>query len=217
MGDQAMTNLIFNETKIKQELGSLSAPEKIALVACVLERMRGCWLTYAVSFENGDSDIFDCCMNLIWRSMEGDTNKDDVLRKIAKVSFLLTKVAEDKNESDYRSLYAEGALLAVLYGLKYLIENSDDMALYAMRSAYDTLDQAVTVKLCKNANNVISSEEYIRVSNDDPWVKREIERQQRDVKQLMEEASSESRELLKKRSSQEETMSRDELATVSGK
>jgi len=80
---------------------------------------------------------------------------------------------------------AEDAVASIIYALRTRLSGSSQEALWAARRAYESLDQHVMSRL----NKVVVTPDIERRVLADPLIQAELERQQRDLSDLVESSN----------------------------
>lgn len=169
--------LTFQESILKEELGSLPRQSRVAFAASCAQRLMNTYRAFAERSGQCWTKL-EGALDYVWASILNQPNDKEAKRMLEEVMTLMP----DEEEPGWTPLltYASDAVSAVAYSLRCLISDDAQEAAWAARRVYEALDHLVTYQKDiaigeSNANrNVLC----------DPAIQAELLRQRRDMDEL---------------------------------
>jgi uncharacterized protein YjaG (DUF416 family) len=177
--------LTFDERKLVQSVESLPRAARIAFAALVAERLFPAYSDFSRQTGRGDASSLRAHLDRVWLDLEGDVIPAlELDERIEKTSSLGPSEAEGP-WIDLQA-QAEDAAAAVAYALRTIKTGSSQEAAWAARRCYEAIDNFV---INRDRLDTTPPGAEVRILGD-PLIQQELRRQQRDLAELHEAASS---------------------------
>lgn len=174
--------LIFDESKLTQELSALPVKHRIAFAASCCERLLPNYRAFAVMEHWGDPNLLEQALDEVWKFLEEDSLSEGHVRELIHAGEAVIPDTED-----FTSLFAGAALnaaSAVLYTLECCLDGDPERAALVGRLAINTIEAYLHIV------NDPDTEVHAADSALDEWIQQapmmtaEVEKQRQDVELL---------------------------------
>ncbi len=171
--------LKFQEQALREELGQLPAKLRVAFAVGCAQRLVSVYRVFAAKTEQPDGAKLESALEYVWTHLLLCQNKETTERVLAEVMALIPN--EDAPGWTPLTAYAEDAVSAVAYSLRCLLSSDPQDAAWAARRVYEALDQFVISRDDITLGDPGAEDHIVG----DPIVQAELERQRRDISDLM--------------------------------
>jgi len=178
--------LRFDEARLKGDLAPVPARLRVAFACACAQRQFDAYIRYCQQGGKGDPNYLRKVLDQVWEFAAGGQAPLDLDDTIERCTGL---VPEEDDSWTAASAYADDAVSAVIYALRACREGDPQEAAWAARRAYEATDHYATNLLDVNFNQRGAEEAVLG----HPLVQNELNRQHRDVNELV-SASSAKRE-----------------------
>jgi uncharacterized protein YjaG (DUF416 family) len=159
---------------------------------------------YAVEFCQNDKGVFREVVENIWSILESNIVPFNWTGTLETIMDLFQG---EEGESSHLYAYAEDALASLAYTIRCLIEGSEKEAAWGARRAYEAVDQAAIRQLRIQPSGAAAEQKIVS----HPYVQRELERQERDLKILEQCSFNDALDKLKTSAFSEQALTSDEM------
>lgn len=180
-----MNNRVYAEDELVRQLNGLPVIFRVAFATACAERLLPMYLHYTEQSHRGDSNIMAGAVCFLWETLLGrETSKDELQNHIDSRMTLIP--GDDDVPWVKGQAYAENSASAVVFALRTLHSGESQEAAWAAQNAYEASDYYVTHEL----NFEYGSAEAEQRIRSHPVVQIELQRQQRDLQDLLSAAGT---------------------------
>jgi uncharacterized protein YjaG (DUF416 family) len=183
----------FDESKLVTELEKLAVPLRVAFAAACAERQMPAYRLFEVQNGRQPHNALDHHLNDLWMNLGQTRNPTEDESHIEEIIALIPQEDCAQGAWSQEATNAQNAGMSVTYALRTRLTGEAQEAAWAARVAYEALDNYVINKEGINANT--PGDELQVLSH--PLVQAELERQERDLHDLLASCGEDAGRMLK--------------------
>jgi uncharacterized protein YjaG (DUF416 family) len=168
----------FEEGLLAADLGRIAKAGRVAFAAACAERLLPAYHRYAERGARGEE--LGAILDRLWDDLLGTPMTDAEVRAKEEACMALISAEEDVSWAEERAV-AEDGVAAVAYALRCRLNGDAKEAAWAGRRAYEAMDHFVVTRESVNTNRGGAERRIL----EHPLVQTELERQRRDIDELL--------------------------------
>lgn len=170
----------FDEQQLRARLTALPSKLRVVFAAACAQRLLPAYERYSGRRHSTEANEVAAMLERIWRDLGGDPVGAEELQRLVDHAMAIIP-REDTNEWVPEQAAAEDAAAALAYALRCRQNGEAQEAAWAARRVYEALDHFV-IERDDVDTNVPGAEDRVL---SDPLIQAELERQHRDIDELL--------------------------------
>jgi uncharacterized protein YjaG (DUF416 family) len=175
-----MGNRAFNEQRLTERLMALPSQLRVAFAAACAQRLLPAYQKCGLRSRSAAVNEVVAMLERIWRDLAGDSLSTEELERLAERAMAIIP-REDADEWLPGQAAAEDAAAALAYALRCRQNGEAQEAAWAARRVYEALDHFIIER--DNVDTNLPGAEARVLS--DPLIQAELDRQDRDIDELL--------------------------------